>query len=264
MAQMSANKDFHLKLKKFDMRRVKNTETCVFIGKRNTGKSFCVRDLLYYHKKIPVGVVMSGTEHVNPFFGKFIPSVFIHQGYSEKLLDNVLHRQAVAAKEQWKNKSCFIVIDDCLSEKNNINKCKAIKEIFFNGRHMGLFFILTMQYPLGLTPDLRTNLDYIFLFRENIAKNRKALYESYAGIFPTFACFEKTLSDVTENYGCLVIHNSGTSNKLEDTVFWYKAEDHGDYKMCHPDMWNLKSEEEKGQKHELRKERYSNIVIEKV
>ena len=29
-----------------------------------------------------------------------------------------------------------------------------------------------------------------------------------------------------ENYECLVIHCSAKSNKLEDQVFWYKADSH--------------------------------------
>ena len=36
------------------------------------------------------------------------------------------------------------------------------------GRHYNILFIITMQYPLGIPPALRTNLDYVFLFRENI------------------------------------------------------------------------------------------------
>jgi len=35
----------------------------------------------------------------------------------------------------------------------------------------------------------------------------------------------------TENYECLVIHNNSKSNNIEDMVFYYKAEDHGDFKM---------------------------------
>jgi hypothetical protein len=34
----------------------------VFIGKRNTGASFLVRDLPCYQPDIPIGTVISGTE----------------------------------------------------------------------------------------------------------------------------------------------------------------------------------------------------------
>ena len=53
----------NLELKKFDMKGIsfKPDETSgpvvVFIGRRDTGKSFLVRDLLYYHQDIPIGTV---------------------------------------------------------------------------------------------------------------------------------------------------------------------------------------------------------------
>ena len=30
-----------------------------------------------------------------------------------------------------------------------------------------------MQYPLGIPPALRTNVDYVFILRENIMRNQK-------------------------------------------------------------------------------------------
>ena len=55
-----------------------------------------------------------------------------------------------------------------------------------NGRHYFAMFIITMQYALGIPPVLRTNIDYVFILRENIFMNRKKLYDQYAGMFPTF------------------------------------------------------------------------------
>ena len=42
----------NLNLKKFDMRAVPEDAVCVFIGRRRTGKSTLVRDLLYYHQNL--------------------------------------------------------------------------------------------------------------------------------------------------------------------------------------------------------------------
>ena len=57
----------NLELKKFDITSIKKDKVCVFIGKRETGKSFLVRDLLYYHQDVPIGTVISGTEQqINP------------------------------------------------------------------------------------------------------------------------------------------------------------------------------------------------------
>ena len=39
----------------------------VLIGRRDTGKSFLIQDLMYYHQDIPIGTVISGTEAGNGF-----------------------------------------------------------------------------------------------------------------------------------------------------------------------------------------------------
>ena len=38
--------------------------------------------------------------------------------------------------------------------------------LFMNGRHWKIMLIITMQYPLGIPPNLRTNIDYVFILRE--------------------------------------------------------------------------------------------------
>ena len=94
-----------------------------------------------------------------------------------------------------------------------------------------------MQYALGIPPNLRTNIDYVFLLRENIVRNRKQLYEQYAGMFPSFDIFCQVMDQCTENYECLVIHNNAKSNRLQDQVFWYKADPHPDFQLGHPSIW---------------------------
>ena len=106
-----------------------------------------------------------------------------------------------------------------------------------NGRHYTIMFINTMQYALGIPPSLRTNIDYVFILRENYVSNRKRLYEHYAGMFPTFEVFCQVMDQCTENYECLVIHNNAKSNKLEDQVYWYKASSHNDFRIGADEFW---------------------------
>jgi hypothetical protein len=96
-----------------------------------------------------------------------------------------------------------------------------------------------MQYPLGITPNLRTNIDYVFILRENIVANRKRIYDNYAGMFPTFEVFCQVMDQCTENFECLVINNTTKSNKLEDNVFWYKASTHPPFKICNQTFWDM-------------------------
>ena len=94
----------NLELKKFDMKNIKfdpnsaSGPVIVLIGRRDTGKSFLVRDLLYYHQDIPIGTVISGTEAGNGFYGKLVPKLFIHDEYNSAIVENILKRQKMVAK----------------------------------------------------------------------------------------------------------------------------------------------------------------------
>ncbi len=56
-------------------------------------------------------------------------------------------------------------------------------------------------------------------------------------MFPTFEIFAQVMDQCTENFECLVIDNTTKSNKIEDMVFWYKADDHPPFKIGAPSFW---------------------------
>ena len=135
----------------------------------------------------------------------------------------------------------FLILDDCLYD-NKWTKDVCMRSVFMNGRHWKLLFLLTMQYALGVPPNLRTNIDFVFILRENYVSNRKRLYEHYAGMFPTFEMFCQVMDQCTENYECLVINNNAKSNKLTDQVFWYKAEPHPPFRIGGEQYWKYSEE----------------------
>jgi hypothetical protein len=132
------------------------------------------------------------------------------------------NKRRIKEGKKAKDDSIILIMDDCMSDKKWL-KDPNITEMFFNGRHHHLSFILTMQYAVGIPPEMRSNFDYIFLLAEDTINNRKKLYEHYAGMFPTFDIFQQVFSDLTENYGMMVINNRVHSKNITDKVFWYKA-----------------------------------------
>jgi hypothetical protein len=82
-----------------------------------------------------------------------------------------------------------------------------------------------MQYPLGIKPELRVNFDYIFLLADDTYTIQKRLFEHYAGMFPNFEAFRQVFSQLTADYGCMVIINRGIRNNFLDKVMYYKAPD---------------------------------------
>lgn len=243
-----------LELRKFSMKDIsfKPTENkgpvVVLIGRRDTGKTYLVRDLLWYHQDIPIGTVISGTEAGNGFYSSHIPKLFIHDEYNSVIIENILKRQKTVLKqikkemETYKRTNidprAFVILDDCLYDAT-WTRDKMMRLLFMNGRHWKIMLIITMQYPLGIPPNLRTNIDYVFILREPYIANRKRIWENYAGMFPTFESFCQVMDQCTENFECLVINNNSKSNKLQDQIFWYKAEHHADFKLGSKEFWEL-------------------------
>jgi hypothetical protein len=244
-----------LSLNKFDMKKISfrpdenKGPVVVLIGRRDTGKSFLVADLLYHHKNIPIGTVISGTEAGNGFYGKHVPKLFIHDEYNTSIVENILKRQKIVMKGIKKDEELhkrptkidprtFVILDDCLYD-GSWTKDKLMRLLFMNGRHWKVMLIITMQYPLGIPPNLRTNIDYVFILREPYINNRKRIWENYAGMFPTFESFTQVMDQCTENFECLVIDNNSKSNKIQEQIFWYKAQKHEDFKLGAKEYWDL-------------------------
>lgn len=251
-------------LQRFNMEWIKDDKVVVLIGKRETGKSFLVRDLLYYHQDIPVGTIISGTEGANSFYSKIFPPIFIHDKFKPEVIARYMARQRKVNKmlqsemaekgysgmdshKYFENgfsdidPRALCILDDCLYDKSWVNNTD-IRSLFMNGRHYFSMFIITMQYALGVPPALRTNIDFVFILRENIFANRKRLYDQYAGMFKTFDEFCQVMDQCTENFECLVINNNSKSNKIEEQVYWYKADDHEDFQLGAPQFWKYHSE----------------------
>eukprot|EP00798_Chlamydomonas_sp_ICE-L_P019664 gene19664-biopygen28494 len=197
---MGSKGDYCVKMRKFDLKNMKQNSIVVVIGKRASGKSTLVKDILFHNNDIPAGCVISGTEEANGYYSEMIPSILIKGEYSAEHVKKLLNRQRA-------------------------------------------------MFPLGLPPMLCTNIDYVFIMRDNIPANKKRIFDSYGGMFGSFPIFCQVVDKITENYGCLVIDQTSTSNNILDTVFWYKAEMHPPFKLCSEKLWRM------DQMYKVKKER---------
>lgn len=98
--------------------------------------------------------------------------------------------------------------------------------------------------------------------RENIISNKQKLWKYFFGMFDRYeviaskiggfegersthrpVClqdFSRVMDRCTEQYGAIVLDNTSRSNKVEDCIFWYKANpDPPPYKMGKPIFWKL-------------------------
>lgn len=215
-----------LRLKKFDIDKIKNNDNIAIIGKRGTGKSFLAKDILF-HINISMGQIISPNEISNNFYRNFISNndISIYDGYDPEIIANFLKKQKRIKK--LTEESAFLILNDCLCNDSWKND-KNIREIFMNGKIYRIFYILIMGTPFYILPDLRANLDYIFIFPDDNIENKRKIYEYYAGMFQTFEIFCNMINKL-EKHGCLVIDN--TIYNGEDRIFLYKAEEHRDFRI---------------------------------
>ena len=223
-----------LPIRQFKLADMVINPAIIMIAKRGSGKSWVVRAIMHHFRDIPCGIIIAPTDRMNPFYNVFFPDTYIHYAYKTETIQKILQRQQdiieKAAEHKRKGRRpidarTYIVMDDCLSSKGTWMKDQPIQELLFNGRHHQIMYILTMQYPLGITPELRSNFDYIFLLKEEYISNQKKLFDHYAGMFPNLDAFRQVFNNLVTDNGCMVIDNRRKVDNSLERLFWYKAPD---------------------------------------
>jgi hypothetical protein len=204
----------------------------------NSGKTSTLTSLMYEKRHIfPIGMIFSGTEDSNGHWANHFPSTFIYNKLELDRVEDFVRRQKFA-KKHLTNPWGLLLLDDCADESKMLNS-QLFKSIFKNGRHWKMWFVLSVQYASDIKPVLRSNVDFTFIMRESSIKNRKTIWENYAGVIDDFHTFNILMDEITNDYTALVINNAIQSNKLEDCVFWYKGKKvPDDFKFGSDDYWD--------------------------
>ena len=238
-------KTINFNIQPFHMSMVSDNKKICFLGKTNSGKSICVVDYLYYHQDIPIVSVICPTEKYNKTYYPHIPSMLIYDDFNINVIHEFLDRQKNIVKMSEENTSidprAILIMDDCLADSEEWVNDKKVKWIFQNGRHTKITCIVVLQYPMGMPPKLRNDIQWTFLFRHNSLSIQKKYYDHYASVIPSFDMFLDIYIKCTEDKGCLVINNESLSTNPEDSVFYYKADinkpNWNSFKLCYKELW---------------------------
>lgn len=222
----------------------------IFIGKSGSGKSTVIASIMYAKKDlIPVGEVQSGTEETNRFFRQFFPRTMIHYGLNLSKLADFRKRQ-IFSKKYISNPWTILILDD-VTENPSILRKPIFQDIFKTWRHRATSFFLNLNYCKDIIPSIRTNTDFVFIFREPILENRHNLFKLFASIIGDFTLFCMLMDAITEDRTALVIHMTSQSNNWQDCVFWYKSDKKfGDkifmksWRFGCPEFWEFAKERE--------------------
>lgn len=233
---------------KFDLNNIPEGSIINVIGKRGSGKSVFIEDVMLTLKNMfPIVTVVSTTDQLNNTFGKHIPAMLIHDNYSSELLANIIERQKKiiaynkANPQKQVNPNILLILDDIQGTTKETRNDIMLDTIYTTGRHYHITLISAMQYVNGLTPTQRTNTDLICLSRDNNRENQKKLFQAFAGVFSKFEDFQNAFLQLTENHGVMIINNREQSMDIDKCIYWYRVdmnkEGFGNFKMCDSEVW---------------------------
>lgn len=227
-----------LNLTQFDPNSIKINRIIVVVGKRGSGKTILLQDIVYrIHKRFDVVVALTGTEASREAFREYIPDSFIHHVDVNKVIKTVDLSKTL--RKCGKPREFLLILDDFLDQKSILDE-DVFREIGYNGRHLNITLVLSLQYMMEMKPHLRSQVDYVFAFHENNLSNRKRLWQYFFGVFDDLESFSRTLEKCTQNHECLVLDNTRYSNKLDQLLYFYRASVNiPQFRVGKPIFWSL-------------------------
>ncbi len=198
----------------------------VVVGAPGKGKSWIIRSLMFSKSHfIPVCSVVSENEDVNHNFKQHVPDLFIFTENTPEVAEKVIRRQRIACSQLANaNPLMTFVADDCMNDKK-VFKHKHHVGLFKISRQLKVMYILSCQYMLDLSTELRNALTGAFICREDKLEVVEKLYKVYGGQIPSLQIFKDLLSDITTDNCCIYIDFSTTTDNWLDNVYWFRAFD---------------------------------------
>jgi len=208
----------------FDVTRVKAGTKSLVIGKRETGKSTLLRDIVHHNDTIPLKV------EISPLETRHASDSVIHREYSPAIVQSLVDRQEHTIHRRLPDPRAIVILDQCMFDPS-WHKEDGIKKLFTDGKRLQCTTILAMQYPPSISSELRDSVDFVFVMRGNTTFDLKRIYEDYCycrhstdeifDTFDDFVEFVRAYEAEDSNAGsCLVIDRTAGSR---NTLSYYKA-----------------------------------------
>lgn len=213
-----------MKIFEYDLKTLPVNPCILLIGRRRSGKSVNTMSLMYHYRNtFKWGLAFVGSNASIRDYVKIMPSSFVYDQLDFNVLQTLIDRQNAAAN-RGDPEQVFVLIDD-LAYSSQVFKHKLIKQLYANGRHLGVTLIITTQYALAVPPLCRGNTDVVLASQEKSAIYRRKLFETFSIVFNTFGSFDKTYRACTKNYETFVMVSCSDNQKddVSSNCFWWKS-----------------------------------------
>lgn len=235
-------------IRKFDPDSMRQHKIVLIIGPQYSGKSWLLKDLLYWiNPSFPV--LVNPNEFATGFFGSVLLKQCKKQTLDNNWLEQFCGRQRYLLdfnKQNHRNLDCgaALIMDHFTGDLTTQLKWHLnpnFKFLFQSGKDACTTLVVTSPFPLKLPPHYLASVDYVFMLRDTNKTNKKKLFTDFGGMFGTFENFEDIYDDCTHNYRALVIDRTVRRPKdITDQVFWYRApRDPRRFRVGSPKLWKM-------------------------
>lgn len=169
-------------------------------------------------------------------YAGIVPDYCIHEGLNaqgvQALTSLMLYQKAQVTKMQKsmrndKNIMSLVVLDDVISDEYAVRNAGLFDEIFFNGRHWKVAFILLSQDIKAIPPKLRGNLDLFITFNPGEIRTMKEIVETFLPAFENVREFQEVTGplfnspppDYVNRYNALWFVKAARQVPPEDRMF---------------------------------------------
>lgn len=224
------------------------------LGRRRSGKTVNIFTILNNKKDVfSCVLVFCGSAATRKQYESIVPKRFIYPEIDVPVLETLIEMQERAVEKKEAHKVA-VIIDDC-GFQSKVLRHRVFRRLLMNGRHYKIFFILSLQYSMGILPALRGQVDYVICSQEKSVQYRKRIYENYSIGFTTFKGFDRVFLACTQNFESFVIAVAASNSaKIEDNVFFFRSTfPIPSFRMV-PAMWKSGSRKKEKEVKELRME----------
>lgn len=238
-----------MELRNFDIKRIQEKVwvNILVLGKRNSGKSTILNDILSHQAKLfSLVIAMSGSEKMNGFYKKRLPEMFVYDDVYVNKIRDLVSRQEKFIQKVGSNHSKYrgcdtsaaLILDDCIHNKE-WTKDESARYLSYAGRHVKMAVFIASQELMALPPGMRANFDYVFISRMDNADELAKVRKTFFACIPDKKTFDYVFNKYTDDYKFIVVDCVTKSTDPHDKIFWYKADPTLKTKLCHPYYYEL-------------------------
>ena len=191
---------YQLKLDQFDLHNIIIGDNIFIIGKKNTGKSTLISKITNYFKDIPISIIINPTETLERFYKD--KNVIVNSSYRTDIIANFIQNQKDNINSHIiEDNEAFIILDNCLldTELNDLN----LTDLLINGYFYRTINIISSA--ITLSNSIKTNVDYLFMFKDTHNLNKTNLYQEYFSTIVDYEEYNRLFNLYTKDHQCIVI-----------------------------------------------------------